>query len=632
MKKALVVVVCLMMVGVMFAVVNFDLGGKIYTQYRWTNASGGVYWLSNDFGSFSAGTPYWPKYSRYDKKYANFMRTEAEFEVNANISKYVKAYLRTKTIFNSDESNGDGESSASSWADDWDDSRGFFKLRGFLIDVNPNINIIDKISLGTPMGLPFNRWLVADRRYIDRDNIKGIVVRGNLGDNYKWNIARMWNAGYMGPGWNGLNSFRSEDATYAFNFATNQFDDLLALNLDAMYFSDAALADTVDFHIEREDDFNELGLTLDAQINVSDEITFNLLGLYSQQKYSDDLDANDDNIADNVAWVTPQTPSSWWGINEPYADITTMSGIASLKTTDPFGIGFTPSAEFFYIDDNFYSPFGSRREYDMLMINGGIDPLRYTDKDYDTEGGREHQSLNTFLYGGGQSAVNEAMTDNNFMRLGEDFYESPIGYWGGTLDLIYDLDAVTLAGQINYLGATDNNDGSIDEEDENYEGSDVTNCWYYQEPRDFSGLVGDISAKTKISDFDLALNLKYGDWTDVRADYDSLNAVVGTHDVELASIVFEPMVGKQLTKTIKLEFRPRYQQMVHTVTYTDEDEYTTSDFVINYKLIYNFGGFDFWVRGEHFFRTFEQSLAAGSNPDALDLSWSTIHAAFEVKF
>lgn len=640
MKKIILIVLAMFLVGSVFA--NIDISGKIYSQYRWTNSSGNAYWNSPNFGSFSSGASVWPGYGRLDKKFANFLRTESEFTVNANVSKYVKAYVRVKTIFNSDETNGDGEQSASAWADDWDNARGFFKLRGFLIKLNPNNNFIKSIDLGTPMGLPFNKWLVSDRRYIDRDNLKGIVVRGHqISDKFSWNFARMWNAGYMGPGWNSLNTFRSEDGTYAASFKLNVNDDAWISNLNFMYYSDTNLdpkdedlTGTDDGNIKAKDDYDEFGITYESNYNLTDEIGIDLLGIFTNQKFADRLDANDDNIADNLAWVTPLTPAHWWGINEPYADINTFSGILSLNTTDPFDVGITPKAQLFYIDNNLYTPFGSRREDDMLMIHGGLNALAFTDGNDVAEGGRQHQSLNTFLYGGGQSAVNEAMTDNNFLRLGEDFYETAIGYAGGTLESDFDLGNFSINAQGNYILRTDNNDGKINEKNDNYDGNDTTNAWYYKVPHDFKAIVGDVSAKTAINGYNLKANVKFGNWQDVKADYygDSLTPV-GTHAVECTAMVFEITAQKQLTKSISYEFRPRYQTVLFNESGIDfsgnafDNDYSNNDVMFNQKIVYNFGGFDFWLRSENVIRKFKSEGA-----DDLKLNWGTVHAAFEVKF
>jgi hypothetical protein len=640
---------------------KLDIAGKLYTQYRWTNASGANYWVSDNFGGYSAGPTNFPQYGRHDKKFGNFMRSEAEVEFNAMASRYVRLYLRFKTIFNSNETGGLGEHSASSWADDWDNTRGFLKLRGFLINLNPEFgvdfidNYVDRIELGTPMGLPFNRWFVADRRYIDRDNLKGIVFRGNGGEMVEWNIARMWNATYMGPAWGGINEFKTEDATYAMNLMA-MLSEQMTLDFNTMWYSDANLnpkdfdspnynpdldeaetEDDMDGNITRDDDYNQLGLALNLKYDVSEAMSLEALGMFTKQMYPDRMDLNEDNIADPLAWVGHDTPPHWWGTNEPYADVSTMNGILTFRSTDPFGNGVSPRFEVFYLDHNLYNPYGSRREHDMLLMHGGINPIRYTAAD-DGEGQRQHQSLVAFLYDGGQSATNVALTDNNFLRLGETFYESPIGYMGGTFDLGVDLDMVSLNAQFNYILATDNNDGAIDEEDENYEGvaPDDDNPdghatqWYYQKPRDFSGMVGDFSAKTKVNDYGLGFIVKYGMWADVKANADESD---GIFDVEMNAMVAEFMVEKQLTDKLNLEIRPRYQEVIFTESYdAGDNEYTNNDIVLRHKWVYAFGGFDFWLRGEHFMRTFSQEPAAGEAPDDLDLNWSTIHAAFEVKF
>lgn len=651
---------------------KLDISGKIYSQYRWTNGTGTDFWKTDQFGAYKCGPTSFPAYGREDKKYANFMRTEVELELNATVSKYVKAYARIKSIFNSDESEGMGKATSASWSNDWnngiddgDGGGGFLKVRGFLISVNPHINYINSIEMGTPMGLPFNKWFLADRRYIDRDNVKGVIVRGDAGDMVKWNLARMWNATYMGPAWDGLNDFQSEDGTYALNVEMTPVEDMLTLDLNAMYYTDSNLdpddyaasenvhgAISDDGHINAEDDYKHFGTSLDAKLSVSDDITVEAMGMYTNQTYADRMDANGNNLTDALEWVNHNTPSSWWGTNEPYADVDTYSGIFTVTTSDPFEVGFSPKLQVFYIDDNLYTPFGSRREHDMLMMHGGINPIRYTDKDYDREGARQHQSLNTFLYGGGQSAVNEGMTDNNFMRLGEDFYESAIGYYGGTVDFDFELGDVLLNAQANYIMATDNTDGDLDKKDSNYDGAKYTgaisvngnhqiNTWYYMQARDFKGMVGNLSAETKVGGFDLGLAGRYGLWEDVQTKYlseDFINAeegstasaVVradGTYDVKMEAMVIAPSIAKQLTNSVKFDFYPQYQQVKYTESSTGEElESTITDIVIREKITYDFGGYSFWLRGEHFVRNFDDD-----NRDD-DLNWSTVQLAFEVKF
>jgi hypothetical protein len=102
-KKLVIVSLVLMLASTAFAQVSIDWAGKLYNQMRWTTGAGG----------FGAHTNIWG--SRNDDRFGNFVRSEAEFEMNATVSKYVKVYLRMKTIFDSDDPSDPNEANASAW-------------------------------------------------------------------------------------------------------------------------------------------------------------------------------------------------------------------------------------------------------------------------------------------------------------------------------------------------------------------------------------------------------------------------------------------------------------------------------------------------------------------------------------
>ena len=229
------------------------------------------------------------------------------------------------------------------------------------------------------------------------------------------------------------------------------------------------------------------------------------------------------------------------------------------------------------------------------MINGGVDGIR------NTYGQR--LGLETFLWGGVQNAVRHEFRDNENLRLGEGIAESAVGYWGFTLDGSFDLDMITLKGQINYLGATDNAD---DKDDPDYDGEGDLKM----PNRDFSGIVGNIGATTKVSMFDLGGEIRMGIWEEKEAD------------LKTTAMVFEGTIGMQLTNSIKFELKPAYQMIKDEFAGADNDD---NRIVLSQKWIYNFGGFDFWLRGEHVIRDND------AEPD-FDKLTNAIHAAFEVKF
>ncbi|HPR18272.1 MAG TPA: hypothetical protein PLD62_08495, partial [Candidatus Cloacimonadota bacterium] len=346
--------------------------------------------------------------------------------------------------------------------------------------------------------------------------------------------------------------------------------------------------------------YQNYGFGLCEKWDVSDVMNLDIDLMYTICAANDSLDTNEDNIIDGYGF---------WEPVPKYASVGAPSGVFTLRTTDPFDMGFSPSFQFFYIHHNYTSMWGSRREDDMLMINGGIDALRGT---YG-----ERLGLNAFLWDSDQNAVRHEFRDNENLRLGEDVVESPVGYWGATLDLQEDLDMMTIKGQFNYLGRTDNTGGATDEEDDLYDG----NGTLYMDAHDFSGMVANLGLSGKLSDWNWGFDFDYGNWAD---NYDE---DLDTDDVACTAMSISPKIGKQLTNSISFELYPAYQMVTDEIDGETTFEY--NQIVIGHKWVYNMGGFDFWLRGEHkIYSPDDQNSAT----DDYKLSSNTLHAAFEVKF
>jgi hypothetical protein len=439
----------------------------------------------------------------------------------------------------------------------------------------------------------------------------------------------MWEPNWQGYNW-GTGSFLAEDATYALNL-NNMFGDNFYLALDGVWYVDTEFdpedidnpnyeepdpndPDEPDGHMDTQCAYMAYGVGLNGKYDFTDEMGIDFNIMMTGQAHDEDLaDPDGDNIVDEWA--------DWWP-SAKYTSYMVPSGVLSFLTTDPFDNGFSPCVQIFYIDHNYISYWGSRREHDLLLIDGGIDGIR------DTYGSR--LGLNTFLWGGDQIGVRHKFRDNDFLRLGEGLVESPVGYLGGTFDFIFDLDAATIDGQFNYISATDNTGGKDDEDDPLYDGDGDM----YMAARDFSGMVADLCVTTQAAGFDFGIDGRYGQWTDERLENEDAD------DFATTAMVIELIIGKQLTNALNFEFRPRYQTVEDTYYSYDvaNDEWVeladkTSDIVISHKWVYNFGGFDFWLRGEHLIRTDKcEDIIRDTDTEEFDFSSCTIHAAWEVKF
>jgi hypothetical protein len=600
MKKVLVVMMCLLMASMAFAQAKIDLKGTIYNQLRWTD--GTAMMGAHTENPWNGG--------RADVHKGNFLRSEVEFEVNATISKYVKAYLRMKTIWDADDGNSSVEANAAAWQTYWDANTGWFKLRGFRIDLMPELSFVDQIQMGTPMGLGFSKWFMADRRYIDRDNAKGIYIKGSFGES-KWNLIRLWQPNWQGWNWN-TGDFKAEDGTWAFNFNTDVMEEH-HINLDAFWYADTEFDptdpenpnysngdDDPNGMMETKEMYQNMGFGLSGKWNLTDMYTLDYNVMYTGSMVDDSLDVNEDNIIDGYGG---------WEPVPQYAKVWAPSGVVTFTGTDPFEVGFSPAFQFFYIHHNYTSFWGSRREDDMLLIEGGIDAMR------NTYG--ERLGLNAFMWDSDQNAVRHEFRDNENLRLGEDLVESPVGYWGATLDLKQDMDMMSIKGQLNYLGRTDNTGGATDEEDDLYEG----NGTMYMPAHDFTGMVADLEFNGTISDWKWMFDVEYGNWVD-NYDEDS-----DADDMACTAMRIMPKIGRQLSRTIGMEIYPAYQMVTDEMGGDTSFEY--NQIVIGHKWVYNFGGFDFWLRGEH------KIYSPDDQDDATDdygLASNTLHAAFEVKF
>ena len=84
---------------------------------------------------------------------------------------------------------------------------------------------------------------------------------------------------------------------------------------------------------------------------------------------------------------------------------------------------------------------------------------------------------------------------------------------------------------------------------------------------------------------------------------------------------------------MSVELAPRYQSIVDD--YGDGCcTYTVNDIVLSHKWVYNYGGFDFWLRGEHTIRGWEDEWEVTRDTESEDGDYltHTLHAAWEVKF
>ncbi len=397
--------------------VNFDLSGNIYTKWLYRN--------NDSQGVLSLGNPFWPDNMSGD----NGVGTEFELLINGKVGNNVEAGVRLKSRFgalwqdwwengdiNYDQQNTSGESLGQNHAQ-------YIKLRGYWVRASPPFPGVESILVGSSDFGMFNEWTIGKIRYIDRDNGKGVFIKGAGHDDYfRYHIGaialpKLW----VGPGWstgigdpNIRNPFYSSDWAYGARFDSMPTDGL-ALTLIGTLTRDAEIdltdPDAVgsDFPSCTDDlgnpvagcepngavdSFNRYSnavVTLESQIDVWDGGSFNVIGGFSHSQIDPQLAAN--GVAQNEG-VFPLV----------FDDVQGWFVRARGELFDVGADGLTLKVELFNIDEHFMTIFGARREADVLLTDG-------------------------FIEGGQLPSLNLA---NEFVDFDDAWYESIIGWRGVT--------------------------------------------------------------------------------------------------------------------------------------------------------------------------------------------------------
>lgn len=418
---------------------KFEMDAKLYTKWLYRNDdSQGVLWLGN---------PFWPD----DIAGNNGVATEFDITFRGNVSKWVRAGARLKTRF------------GGVWQDWWEsgeakpeylgehntsgDSLGmnramYLKLRGFYVHINPNLPFIDWMKFGASDLSQFNEWTIGKIRYIDRDNARGAFLQGRfdwMDFSYQAAIIalpKLW----VGPGWNtGVGDdkleypFFTQDWAYAARFDISPLD-WMKVTLVGSYTRDVefdkwdpdangsltsncedSLGDPIpgcsmDHAVNTYPRFQNLVTTLDVTMEPGDFIYAHILAGYSQAETGEDFATN--GVAENGG-MYPLI----------YGDSKDFAARGRLYFVDPFEVGISLKLEGFFIGSDWTSIFGARREADVLLTDG-------------------------FIEGGQLPTLNLA---NEFVDFDEPWFESCVGWMGGTGLFEYQGESLEATAEFTYL-------------------------------------------------------------------------------------------------------------------------------------------------------------------------------------
>ncbi len=407
---------------------NFDLAAKIYTKWLFRN--------NDRQGNLWLGHP--AEKDNYSGD--NGVASEFELTFRGKVSRYVNAGVRIKSrfgaIWHNWWENGDmrdipdnsGESLGMNHAE-------YIRLRGYWFRIKPPVPWLNYIHVGSSDYSQFNPWTIGKIRFIDRDNGKGIFVDGGVREVFHFHLGiiplpKMW----VGPGWTtGLGDtalsqpFYGQDYAYALRLDVNPVDWLklqaigtVVLDWEANRF-DADAVGSSNPNGERDgavglaNRFMHIAATLEGKIEAGDNVNINLLFAYTDNRI-------------NELYATNRIPEGGF-YNMVWGERRGIAFKGRIDVDDPFEVGFSMKAEGFYISPDYNSAFGARRESDVLLTDG-------------------------FLGGGQLPTLNIA---NEFMDFDEPWFESIIGWAGGTVLFEYAINTFKVVLEGTFLTYTTNN-------------------------------------------------------------------------------------------------------------------------------------------------------------------------------
>ncbi len=397
--------------------VNFDLSGQLYTKWLYRN--------NDSQGVLNLGNPFWPDNISGD----NGVGSEFELGINGRVGDHVEAGVRIKSRFGAlwqdwwengdiryDEVNTSGESLGMNRSQ-------YMKLRGYWVRASLPIPYVESILVGSSDLGMFNEWTIGKVRYIDRDNGKGVFVKGAFHPDYFQfhfgviALPKLW----VGPGWStGIGDpllrtpFYSQDWAYGLRLETNPYDGIRVTLIGSITRDseiDVTDPDAVgSIYPTCEDELgapvpgcepngavdsftrysNAVG-TLETQVDTWDGGSFNVIAGISHSRIDKQLASN--GVAQNEG-VFPMV----------YDDVT---GAFVRVRGELFELGtdaLSLKLEYFFISEHFTTMFGARREADVLLTDG-------------------------FIEGGQLPSLNLA---NEFLDFDDAWYESIVGWHGAT--------------------------------------------------------------------------------------------------------------------------------------------------------------------------------------------------------
>jgi len=422
--KTMFIIAALFLPGAALVAQNtegIEFFGNIYTKFLDGNrrVNSGLY-NSAEFGNGDVG-----------------QGTEFELYFRSKVSRQVEIGGRLKARFDSNFwSNGGG------FADDENNPRSaqYMKFRGAYVRVTPGYDWIDSATIGSNDWGQFDPFTIGKIRYIDRDNVSGLLFQGSSKNRaVRWDFARvslpkLW----AGPEFT-TGDLHQNDAAYAIQVRGDVSD---AFNMTGIveYIRDS--------EIDPQDLDNRDGVELTQRYRntvagLKFDYTGDKIGLQGAYYYSDFSLGVDINPRFSPTINGDLDESAWkldFTINELAEDLTI-------------------AVQVFDIGAGFQSTMAARRESDVLLTEGHTGTWGWSRPDYNRGSNDDGNARSQIGYGGWTGETHQVVNlaaDNDFTDFDEGMAESVLGWKGYTIVPSWSIADIELAAEFTYIDYNSN--------------------------------------------------------------------------------------------------------------------------------------------------------------------------------